>query len=329
MGRRRKTAKTLPPRVYEHHGSYRYVPKTGPKVTLAPIGDHGAMLRALAELIAKDDRPLNTLAQVLDRYLLEVVPGKSPASQANNARELKVLRQVFGAMRPEDLKTTHVAAFRDRRSKKAPGAANREIALLSHVCNKAREWGALETNPVEGLARIKRLPRRRYVTDDEFLAVVELAPPAIALAMQLAYLTGLRRCDVLALERGNIEADVLRCRPSKTEHSTAVELEFELTAELRAVIGAALALEPRVRRAIICNGQGRAYTASGFSSVWQRVMRKAEKAGIERFQFRDIRTKSASDERDAATASERLGHADQSITNRVYRALPRRVRPLK
>ena len=49
---------------------------------------------------------------------------------------------------------------------------------------------------------------------------------------------------------------------------------------------------------------------------------------IEQFQFRDLRRKSANDERDAAAASERLGHASQEITNRVYRPA-KRVRPLR
>jgi integrase len=51
--------------------------------------------------------------------------------------------------------------------------------------------------------------------------------------------------------------------------------------------------------------------------------------GIERFQFRDLRRKSASDEVDAKAAQTRLGHSNQRITNKVYRVKPDRVRPLK
>ena len=49
----------------------------------------------------------------------------------------------------------------------------------------------------------------------------------------------------------------------------------------------------------------------------------------ERFQERDLRAKVASDSGSLVEASERLGHADTAITQRVYRRKPVRVQPLK
>lgn len=48
--------------------------------------------------------------------------------------------------------------------------------------------------------------------------------------------------------------------------------------------------------------------------------------GIERFQFRDLRAKSASDDT-PEHASKRLGHASPAITERVYRRKAERVKP--
>jgi integrase len=48
----------------------------------------------------------------------------------------------------------------------------------------------------------------------------------------------------------------------------------------------------------------------------------------ERFQFRDLRAKSASDDT-AQPASKRLGHADPKITERVYRRKTERAKPLR
>ena len=49
----------------------------------------------------------------------------------------------------------------------------------------------------------------------------------------------------------------------------------------------------------------------------------------ERFQERDLRAKVASDSDSLIEASERMGHADTAITQRVYRRKPVRIQPLK
>ena len=47
----------------------------------------------------------------------------------------------------------------------------------------------------------------------------------------------------------------------------------------------------------------------------------------DRFQERDLRAKVASDSDSLIEASERLGHADTAITQRVYRRKPVRIQP--
>ena len=70
----------------------------------------------------------------------------------------------------------------------------------------------------------------------------------------------------------------------------------------------------------------------GFNTIFYRAMSKVvkdEKSGLtERFQFRDLRAKSASDDT-AEAASKRLGHADSKITERVYRRKAERAKPLR
>jgi integrase len=69
---------------------------------------------------------------------------------------------------------------------------------------------------------------------------------------------------------------------------------------------------------------------NGFDSLWQRFMGKilADTNVSERFQERDLRAKVASESDTLIEASERLGHADTNITQRVYRRKPVRVQPL-
>ena len=65
---------------------------------------------------------------------------------------------------------------------------------------------------------------------------------------------------------------------------------------------------------------------SVFCSIRDKVM--AETKITQRFQERDLRAKVASDSDSLIEASERLGHADTAITQRVYRRKPVRIQPL-
>ena len=58
-------------------------------------------------------------------------------------------------------------------------------------------------------------------------------------------------------------------------------------------------------------------------------MAKVEAGGIERFQERDLRAKSASDDADLESARRRLGHTSEQITRTVYRRKGEVVQPLK
>ena len=60
----------------------------------------------------------------------------------------------------------------------------REKALLSHIINKAREWGYTDApNPCQGVKGFKESGRDRYVTDAEFQAVWDKAGPTLRDAM--------------------------------------------------------------------------------------------------------------------------------------------------
>jgi len=272
-----------------------------------------------------------TLGMIMDRYELEVLPSKAENSVMTQTRQLVTLRAVFGHMDPNDLCQSHAYEYANTRGSKYPTTASRELELMSHVCTMAVRWGAMRANPLLGLEKPKRPPRRKYVSNDEYTHVWNLASPMVRCVMDLAMLTALRRGDIFKLERKHITDDGLYIQPGKTQNSTGVELLFEWTPALREVIQKALSIKPQVRQHIVCNRKGKMYTKNGFDSVWQRLMDKATQGegAIERFQFRDLRRKSASDETDENIAQVRLGHASIAVTKRVYRVKPNRVKPLR
>jgi len=227
----------------------------------------------------------------------------------------------------------HVRAFRDKigqrrgRNWDKPQMAIKALSVLSHIFSWAAEWGIVSANPCIGVRRPEREKRMRYPTDAEFRAVYEQCSPMLQVVMDLALLTGLRRSDILALDRDSITEEGLLVHTSKTDKG----LLFSWSTELRAAVDRALAIQPRVRRPVICNRRGKPYTSDGFSAVWSSARRKAIKLGkLEQpFRFNDIRAKSASDDPDLDRASMRLGHTSRQTTERHYLRTAKRVEPLR
>lgn len=318
MGRRRKHRRDLPERVYFRHGSYFFVRKDG---TWLNLGKN--YVRAISRYAAINDvGTLNTMGVVMDSFIAQEIPKKAERTQREYLQQMKRLRTVFGHMRPDEIEPKDVYGYMDRR----PAiAANREKSLLSALFSFAIRKGLCSDNPCRLVKRNTETPRDRYVHDTEFSAIYKRAPAAVQCAMEIARLTGLRLGDILALRLQDVKGDGLYVQTSKTGKM----LIFELTLELSAVIAKAKTLGPKKVRglSLIVNRSGARYTLDGFSTAWQKVMTKAieEKVIEERFTFHDLRAKAGSE---SENAQDLLGHDDPRTTNRVYRRLPRRVKPV-
>lgn len=86
-----------------------------------------------------------------------------------------------------------IAQYRDSRTAKV--RANREISLLSHIYNIAREWGLTDANPAAAVRKNKEAPRDFYASEEIWSAVYAVAASELRDAMDLAYLTAQRPAD--------------------------------------------------------------------------------------------------------------------------------------
>lgn len=289
-----------------------------------------------------DSRQLNA---IFDRYIKEILPLKKPRTQRDNQDCLKFLRPVFGEMFIEDLTPQHFALYRDNRSAKV--RANRELSLLSHVFNTAREWGyTSRDNPAKGVRKNKETPRDFYVDDTVWQAVYEFALDELKDAMDLAYLTGQRPSDVLKISVRDIQGDMLYVLQEKTDKKLRILLKNS-DGTLNQLAIAINSIRARPRRVsstyLIATPFGMPLNKNTlrtrFDAARAIAAAEAEKNGtdemldlaqrIRQFQFRDIRPKAASDMGDLAAASKLLGHTEQQITKKVYIRIGEVVRPTK
>ena len=325
MGRCRTVNHGMPPGLHMKGQGYYHVTSTPPR-KWTPLGTNRA--RALLEWAriegAEPDPAVRTFEVIAQRYERDVMPTKAARTQRDNLIELDKLRAVFGRMLIEAIKPHHVRGYLDKRGQTAKARANREKALLSHVFNKAREWGYTDApNPCMGVKGFTEAGRDRYVTDAEFLAVRAKADPTLQDAMDIALLTGQRPADVLKIMRADIRDGALFVAQNKTGAKRAIEIVGEL-AEVIDRIGARK--RERLSAYLIQDDNGRPLSMLGMRGRFD----KARKAAGVAFQFRDIRAKTASDTGDLGHSQKLLGHKNREMTEHYVRErIGQRVKPLR
>jgi len=318
----------LPPRVTQKGKAYYYYYRDVEKKKrfIALGSDRAEMLRKYAEIDpqyrgGEIKSRKGTFEELANEYIIHEMPNKSKASQDSQKFFLKKLRTVFGDMLLTNINSTHIASYLDKSPKKV--AANREINLMSAIFNKGIRWGYCTANPCLGVARNKEQSRSRYITDDELRFLRNNAPPQLKCIIDLAYITGLRRGDILKIQKlkptkvgakdspAYIDNDFLFVQQGKT----GKRLKYQLAGMLKIVIERSLELSHPSSPYLFNTREGKHYTKSSFDSVWRRFINKLD---VHDLHFHDLRAKAATDaKKNGLDAQKLLGHADAKMTE-VY-----------
>lgn len=264
----------------------------------------------------------DTLGDWMDRFLIESLPTKKPATQRQYRAGVARLRPIFGHLQPTEFRTAYAFKYLDR-NKDRYRAATHDIETLGAVFTFTIKKGGMDSkdHPLRGM-KIKEglVPRARYVTDDELRKALELASPFLNAYIRLKVSLGLRKADMLRIRLEDATAEGIRAVHSKTGQGTL----YAWNDERRAAWDACLKVRPKhFPRLLFLTRDGKSYlsedgTTSGFDSQWQRFMAKVVKAGVERFTEHDLRAKVATDSPDLETARKRLGHKSAATTRGVY-----------
>jgi integrase len=304
-----------------------------------PLGtDLDAAKRKWAELECKPaPADVSTMRAVFERYEREIIPTKAPRTQKDNEEAFRQLRPVFDSCPADALTPQHIAQYRDKRTAKV--RANRELALLSHVFNLAREWGyTAKENPCRGVRKNKETPRDFYADKAVWEAVYTQATVELQDAMDLNYLTGQRPADVLKMMESHIVDGALEVRQNKTKKK--LRITIAPGGELAKLLDRIRSRPRKIKSLfLVATAQGQPLNRwtlrLRFDEARAEAAKEAAKEGmdglaerIRLFQFRDIRPKAAS-EMELEHARKLLGHTDDQITETVYRRIGEIVKPTK
>lgn len=336
--------KGLPTRWSKRRNAYYYsVPKGKEALwdgkTLFRLGSTlSEAYRVYADRVEISAR-MKTIGDILERYLLEVIPEKSAGVQRDAPRQVGKIKAVFGHMLPEEIKPHHIYQYHDKSKKKV--AARHEIAHLSSAFTYAIRWGVAHSHPIKGKVVLpKAKPRDRYVEDWEVIECLSLQPTVnsnidmIKAYICLKLLTGLSKKDLLLMESSHLTDEGIETQRHKTRHSTGKRTLYEWTPHLRQAVDAALAVRPvDISPYIFCDRFGKPLyrengTASNFGKQWNRFMKRAlAETRLEyRFTEHDLRAKVGSDAISDEAARGLLSHSTTATTKRVYRRKAERVK---
>ena len=229
-----------------------------------------------------------SLAQVLERYRLEVTPTKRGAQDENLRLRAMALRP-FARIRMSALTSSYLAVYRDERLKVVSGATvNREFNVLSHAIDTARrEWDIyLPLNPCTLVRRPPQgRPRNRRLRRDEEARLLSACREArnvwLAHVVTLAIETGMRRGELLALQWPyvDLEKRIAFLPITKNGESRGVPLSSRAVGVFRALPRSA---SPRVFGGL---------TAQAVKLSFKRAVRRA---GIEDLRLHDLRHEATS-----------------------------------
>jgi integrase len=241
---------------------------------------------------------------------------------------MKRLNAVFSeshieTIRPVDIRTYlagRVITQGKRKGELAKTRANREISLLSHVINFARDRGLTDmANPCLGISKHEEPGRDRYLTDAEFDAIYAAGDELLRDAMDLLSSTSQRPGDVVRMKRTNIRDGALWGRQAKT----GTPQRFDLVGDLKAAIDR---MQGRSRKAtsayLVQDDNGQPLTYWQLEDRWSAARTAAAKdmPSVADAQMRDVRGKTATDLEDLAHAQALLGHKTRAMTERYVKA---------
>lgn len=282
MGKTRKRNKHLPENMRPSHGAYYLTAYVEGKQKWIPLGrEFGEALTKYRDLMAAPAPKGRTIQDLVNRFRTDELPKLRPSSVNAYKSWIPAIEKTWGEMQVADIRQPDAAVFLDTYKNKV--TANRVVTLLTTMLKRAKRWGWIDVNYLEGLEKNTEERRKRIIKDEEWQALLNASYGQYRLLFRLARSTALRRGDICGLRweavRGN--------RLVVTTKKTSAPVSFQIAGELAEVISELKrGITPFPTRPIFSVGGGRPLSSKMLGHHFGVIR---EKAGVPDINFHDIR----------------------------------------
>ena len=178
----------------------------------------------------KRKRARPAFVRFLDLYWSRIGPTWKPSTmRTNNVYRQTYLDGAFAGKGIDEIEEADVIRwFADVADQGGTGGANRVLAILSAVMNRAEEWGqrTAGSNPCRGIRRYPGRRHQRFLTNKEMATVGtrlearRATHPFHVAALYLLLLTGCRCSEITNLRWSEVKGQRLKLADSKTGRRT-------------------------------------------------------------------------------------------------------------
>jgi integrase len=275
----------------------------------------------LADLEAKREAP--TIGDLIARFREEHIPRlRANTSEDYEGMLRKYVLPHFGERtKVADITFANVDALHRKITKAGRShRANRCVTLLSKMFALAIRWEWRADNPCRGIERNKEHSRRRYMTADELVRMVEalakFPDQDIADAIRMLLLTGARRNEVLAMQWAHLDLGTGTWSKPPTSTKQREHHQVPLSAPARQLLAGRMAVRKADSDYVFPGRSGNDHRVD-FWLQWQRL---CQAAGIEGLRVHDLRhsyaSQLASTGHSLPLIGRLLGHSNPTTTAR-------------
>lgn len=271
------------------YGTYYWRPYVDGKQLRVPLGrEFPAAIEMYGKLEAKRAEPEKTLEALIKKFLADKRQPRAAATQKSYTIWGAQLIKIFPGFKPHQIQGHHAARILDEHPKRVTG--QRLVGLLSNVLGYAVRIGWIPgPNPLYGLDKGPKAKRTRYITDQEWAAILANCKPWLALFLRMLYLTALRKSDLMNMKWSQVKEDGIYLPIQKTKNALIMERSPDMDAILTAI-----KQQPRrvVGMTVFSTRHGKPYHYTVLMKAYKRA---AKAAGVTDVTLHDVRRKRITD----------------------------------